>query len=158
MVVNIIIEVSAFRGNIHVPWILSAYRENILVLWILSARILPQFAMPPVLDTVHYLQHRTIHCSTILPTVSTRKEWTKWAMKLKKDSLKEWNMKLKEWTHTMKEWTKIPNSWAKKEYPKKPPKWQLQWKKSHSALHGMEQSNRWIQWTPQFCKNLCQRC
>ena len=34
------------------------------------------------------------------------KEWTEWAMKLKKGKLKEWTLKLKEWTQTMKEWTK----------------------------------------------------
>ena len=33
---NIIVEVSAFCGNIHIPWILSAFRGNIHVLWILS--------------------------------------------------------------------------------------------------------------------------
>ena len=33
------------------------------------------------------------------------KEWTEWAMKLKKGQLKEWTLKLKEWTQTMKEWT-----------------------------------------------------
>ena len=30
-------EISAFFGNIHVPWILSAFHGNINVLWILSA-------------------------------------------------------------------------------------------------------------------------
>ena len=69
---NIIVEVSAFCGNVHVPWILSAFCGNIHVLWILSARILPRLAMSPVLDTVNYLQHRTIHCSAVLPNVSTR--------------------------------------------------------------------------------------
>ena len=64
--------ISAFCVNIHVPWILSAFRGNIHVPWILSARILPWLATSPVLDKVHYLQHRTIHCSTVLPTVSTR--------------------------------------------------------------------------------------
>ena len=34
------------------------------------------------------------------------KEWTEWAIKLKKGKLKEWNLKLKEWTQTMKEGTK----------------------------------------------------
>ena len=29
-------------------------------------------------------------------------KWIKWAMKLKKFYLKEWNLKLKEWDHTMK--------------------------------------------------------
>ena len=86
---NIIVEVSAFRGNIHVlwkyprsveistfrgyirvPWILSAFRGNIHAPWILSARILPWLAMSPVLYTVHYPQYRTIHCSTVLPIVS----------------------------------------------------------------------------------------
>ena len=33
------------------------------------------------------------------------KEWTEWAMKLKKEKLKEWTLKLKEWTRTMNEWT-----------------------------------------------------
>ena len=37
----------------------------------ISAQILPWLATSPVLDTVHYLQHRTTHCSTVLPTVST---------------------------------------------------------------------------------------
>ena len=74
-VVNIIVEVSAFCGNIHVPWILSAFRGNIHVPWILSARILTRLATSPVLVTVHCLQHRTIHCSTVLPTISTRSPW-----------------------------------------------------------------------------------
>ena len=30
-------EISAFRENIHVPWILSAFCGNINVMWILSA-------------------------------------------------------------------------------------------------------------------------
>ena len=64
--------VSEFCGNIHVPWILSAFCGNVHVLWIISARILPWLATSPVLDTVHCLQHRNIHCSTVLPTVSTR--------------------------------------------------------------------------------------
>ena len=34
---DIIIEISVFRGNIHHPWILSAFHGNIHVLWILSA-------------------------------------------------------------------------------------------------------------------------
>ena len=36
LVVNIIAEVSAFSGNIHIPWILSAFRGKIYVPWILS--------------------------------------------------------------------------------------------------------------------------
>ena len=52
-------------------WV-SEFRRNMHVLWILSARILPRLATSPVLDIVHYLQHRTIQCSTVLPTVSTR--------------------------------------------------------------------------------------
>ena len=31
------------------------------------------------------------------------KEWTEWAIKLKKGKLKEWNLKLKEWTQKMKD-------------------------------------------------------
>ena len=31
------------------------------------------------------------------------KEWTEWAMKLKKDKLKEWTLKLKDWTQATKE-------------------------------------------------------
>ena len=71
MVVNIIVEVSIFRGNIHVPWILSTFRGNIHVTWILSACILPRLATSPVQDTVHCIQHRTIQCSAVVPTVST---------------------------------------------------------------------------------------
>ena len=37
MVVDIIVEISAFHGNIHLPWILSAFCGNINVPWILSA-------------------------------------------------------------------------------------------------------------------------
>ena len=37
LVVNIIVEVSAFFGNIHILWILSAFRGNIHVPWMLSA-------------------------------------------------------------------------------------------------------------------------
>ena len=33
------------------------------------------------------------------------KEWTEWAMKLKKVKFKECTLKLKEWTQTMKECT-----------------------------------------------------
>ena len=62
---------SEFCGTIPFPWILSAFCGNIHVQWILSARILPQLAMSPVLDTVQCLQHRTIHCSTVILTVST---------------------------------------------------------------------------------------
>ena len=37
LVVDIIVKILAFCGNIHVPWILSAFIGNINVLWILSA-------------------------------------------------------------------------------------------------------------------------
>ena len=33
LVVDIIVKISAFRGNIHVPWILSAFRVYICILW-----------------------------------------------------------------------------------------------------------------------------
>ena len=33
------------------------------------------------------------------------KEWTEWAMKMKKGILKEFNLKLKEWNKTIQEWT-----------------------------------------------------
>ena len=36
MVVDIIVELSTFGGNIHVPWILSAFCGNINIPWILS--------------------------------------------------------------------------------------------------------------------------
>ena len=32
------------------------------------------------------------------------KEWTEWAMKMKKGKSKEWTLKLKEWTQTMNKW------------------------------------------------------
>ena len=60
------------RGNIHVLWILSSFHGNIHVPWILSVRLPPWLATSPVLDTVHYRQHHTIHCNTVPPTVSTR--------------------------------------------------------------------------------------
>ena len=64
--------VSTFCGNIQVPWILSAFCGNIHVPWILSVRILPRLATPTVIDKVHCLHHCNIHCSTVIPTVSTR--------------------------------------------------------------------------------------
>ena len=63
---------STFCGNIHVPWILSAFSGNMHILRILSARILPRLATSPVLDIVHCLQHHTTHCSTVLPIVYTQ--------------------------------------------------------------------------------------
>ena len=79
--------VTEFRGNIHFLWILSAFRVNIHVPWILSARILPLSATSPVIDTVHCIKHHTIHCSTILRTLST---WSPRRVFILVDALRSW--------------------------------------------------------------------
>ena len=42
------------------------------------------------------------------------KEWTEWAMKMKKRKLKELILKLEEWNQKMKEWTTYPYPLIKK--------------------------------------------